>query len=90
MGKGRDRLLEIETCGELSRPSRRSRLSCTNGKVAAPCVAAPCSGVTSHASCDSAPGSGDGLCDACATTAGVSTEDEMFISIGSYAFGDVE
>jgi hypothetical protein len=34
--------------------------------------------------CDSAPGANDGVCDACTLTGGVSTEDEMFILIGSY------
>ncbi len=33
--------------------------------------------------CDSAPSANDGVCDACTLTGGVSTEDEMFILIGS-------
>ena len=48
--------------------------ACTAGQVGS-----PCSGPTDHASCDSVPGAGDGFCDACAITAGVSTQDEMFI-----------
>ncbi len=38
----------------------------------------------SDADCDSAPGAGDGFCDACRITGGVSTENEMFILIGLY------
>jgi len=35
-------------------------------------------------SCDSSPGAGDGDCDACPLTGGLTSEDEMFILIGSY------
>jgi len=42
----------------------------------------PCAG--NHASCDSSPGLGDGLCDACTLHGGVTTDDEMFAMIGSY------
>jgi hypothetical protein len=34
--------------------------------------------------CDSSPGAGDGVCDACPVLGGVTTEDEMFIMLGSY------
>lgn len=37
-----------------------------------------------NASCDSTEGAGDGLCDACPLTGGVTTEDEMFILMGQY------
>jgi MYXO-CTERM domain-containing protein len=37
-----------------------------------------------HEACDSAPGAGDGNCDACPVHGGVTTEDEMFILLGSY------
>lgn len=37
--------------------------------------------------CDSAPGAGDGDCDACWLHGGVTTEDEMFILLGSYFIG---
>ena len=56
-------------------------LGCTQGQVGA-----TCNGPTDHASCDSSPGAGDGLCDACTITAGVSTEDEMFVLLGSYYY----
>jgi cysteine-rich repeat protein len=51
--------------------------ACTAGKIGA-----PCDGVADDATCDSAPGAGDGLCDACPITAGVSTQDEMFVLSG--------
>ena len=34
--------------------------------------------------CDSFPGAGDGVCDACPVTGGFTTEDEMFIMLGLY------
>lgn len=34
--------------------------------------------------CDSAPGAGDGSCDACNVKGGVTTEDEMFILLGDF------
>lgn len=37
-----------------------------------------------NSKCDSSPGAGDGVCDACLLTGGVTTEDEMFILLGSY------
>jgi hypothetical protein len=53
------------------------RTTCTPVACAAGKVGAPCSG-SDNAACDSAPGAGDGSCDACAITAGQTTEDEMF------------
>ncbi len=41
-----------------------------------------CSGLDSL--CESSPGAGDGDCDACPVTGGLTSEDEMFILIGSY------
>jgi hypothetical protein len=55
---------------------------CTTGAVGA-----ACSGNTPqqmNASCDSSPGAGDGVCDACPLLGGVTTEDEMFILMGSF------
>ena len=63
--------------------TRRSRMpdrtdcrpvSCVAGRVAEPCA--------NDADCDSAPGAGDGLCDACPITAGPTTENEMFVLTG--------
>jgi hypothetical protein len=50
---------------------------CTAGRLGA-----ECGGVDDHATCDSHPGAGDGLCDACPITAGVTTQDEMFVLSG--------
>ena len=50
---------------------------CTTGNIGG-----SCSGPSDHARCDSSPGAGDGFCDACSITAGVSTEDEMFVLSG--------
>jgi hypothetical protein len=50
-------------------------------------IGAPCSGVGDDRVCDSAPGANDGLCDACNITGGESTENEMFILIGSFYIG---
>jgi hypothetical protein len=55
---------------------------CTKGNVGT-----PCSGDTDaarNASCDSTSGAGDGFCDACVLKGGVTTEDEMFLLLGSY------
>ncbi|NQX87474.1 MAG: hypothetical protein HRT77_02310 [Halioglobus sp.] len=46
-------------------------------------VGAPCAGRDDNASCDSSPGAGDGWCDACVIQPGVSSDDEMFIALGS-------
>ena len=54
-------------------------VACVAGKVGA-----TCNGAGDGASCDSSPGAGDGVCDACPITGGESTENEMFILIGSY------
>lgn len=55
---------------------------CYGGKVCQ-----PCSGNTAeerNRSCDSSSGAGDGLCDACTLNGGVTTEDEMFLLLGSF------
>jgi len=46
-------------------------VACVAGKVTAAC--------TTDSDCDSSPGEGDGECDACAITAGQTTENEMFV-----------
>ena len=46
-----------------------------------------CEGDTAESrnrSCDSTTGANDGSCDACTVAFGVSTEDEMFVLLGSY------
>lgn len=51
-------------------------------------VGKPCNGLGDDATCDSTPGEGDGLCDACPVNGGVSTEDEMFLILGAYYIGE--
>ena len=58
---------------------------CDNTTVA--CMAGPHKAALCHGDntvCDSAPGAGDGVCDACPLRGGVTTEDEMFILLGTY------
>jgi hypothetical protein len=62
---------------------------CTPSACAAGQVGAPCAGVGDDSTCDSAPGANDGFCDACKITGGESTENEMFILIGQYYFGQI-
>lgn len=59
------------------------------------CVDGPNTGELCHSQpegfCDSAPGAGDGECDACPVRGGVTTEDEMFILLGDmYCEGECE
>ena len=61
-----------------------ARTSCKPVACAAGKVGEPCKGVTDDASCDSSPGAGDGWCDACKITAGVTTENEMFVLTGRF------
>jgi hypothetical protein len=49
-------------------------IACVAGKVGE-----PCGGAEDNAACDTAQGKGDGQCDACAITAGQTTENEMFV-----------
>jgi len=60
------------------------RTSCTPVACAAGRVGEPCAGKDDDATCDSAPGAGDGSCDACPITAGVTTENEMFVLTPAY------
>jgi hypothetical protein len=74
---------------------RRRSVTPTNGTPCNPvaCVAgrvgAACGGANDNATCDSAPGAHDGWCDACPITAGVTTEDEMFLLFGGYVMTDI-
>lgn len=58
--------------------------NCVAGQVRALCTGR--TAAERNASCDSSPGAGDGVCDACPLTGGVTTEDEMFVLLGSYFF----
>ncbi len=58
---------------------------CPNTTVA--CLGGTKKGQLCHGNnseCDSSPGMGDGVCDACPVHGGVTTEDEMFILLGFY------
>jgi len=55
---------------------------CVSGKLGAPCTGR--TDAARNASCDSTEGAGDGMCDACTLTGGVTTEDEMFLLLGQY------
>jgi len=69
--------------GTVTRASRMpDRTSCKPVACTAGRVGAACAGTDDDAACDSAPGSGDGDCDACAITAGATTENEMFLLLG--------
>jgi len=50
---------------------------CTAGKVGETCNG-------KNADCDTTPGAGDGVCDACTLVGGVTTEDEMFLLLGNF------
>jgi hypothetical protein len=54
-------------------------VACAEGKIGA-----ACNGVGDDRVCDTAPGAGDGWCDACKLTGGESTENEMFVLNGWY------
>jgi hypothetical protein len=81
----------VETVTRASRVPESARrtiggckpVACVAGKVGAACA-----GSDDDASCDSSPGAGDGDCDACRITGGESTENEMFILIGSTYIAD--
>jgi hypothetical protein len=55
-----------------------SPVACVAGKITAAC--------TKDSDCDSAPGKGDGECDACVITKGVTTENEMFTLMPWYVY----
>lgn len=61
------------------------RTTCTPVACTAGRIGAACDGADDDATCDSSPGAGDAVCDACAITAGV-TENEMFGIVPSCGF----
>ena len=67
----------------VTRNSRKTRGSCDPVACAEGRVGAPCAGVDDDAACDTSPGAGDGLCDACPIAGGVTSDDEMLIISGS-------
>jgi hypothetical protein len=56
-----------------------SPTACAAGKIGT-----ACNGSGDDRACDSTPTANDGLCDACKLTGGESTQNDMFILIGSY------
>lgn len=71
------------TVTRLSRKPARSTctpIACAEGRIGA-----LCDGSNDHATCDTEPGLGDGLCDACSISGGVTTDDEMFVLLGGTA-----
>ncbi len=56
--------------------------NCAEGAVGKPCAGT--SDQQRNRSCDSSPGAGDGFCDACPVGFGVTSDDEMFVLVGSY------
>jgi hypothetical protein len=70
---------------KVTRASRRpvNAQPCKPTACVAGNIGGPCAGVNDDVSCDSAPGAGDGWCDACAITSGITSDDEMFIVLGS-------
>ena len=72
---------DVDLVTRLSRKPARSNCKpthCAEGQVGLPCA-----GPNDHATCDTSPGAGDGMCDACPISAGATTDDEMFILIGA-------
>lgn len=69
----------------VTRASRRpiNALPCEPTHCVAGDIGAACGGVDDNASCDSEPGAGDGWCDACPITSGLTSDDEMFVLLGS-------
>ena len=81
-GVGSNGLPDTETVTRLSRMPARA--TCAPTHCAAGKVGDPCGGADDDATCDTAPGAGDGWCDACPITRGVTTEDEMFLISPTY------
>ncbi|MDG2308801.1 MAG: hypothetical protein P8R42_29825 [Candidatus Binatia bacterium] len=70
--------------GSVTRLSRKpARSSCRPVACAEGLVGEPCAGVNDDAACDTSPGAGDGMCDACSISGGLTSDDEMFILLGS-------
>ena len=66
--------------GALLRPEPgRKPVACAAGRIGAACA-----GKDDDATCDTTPGAGDGDCDACPITAGITTENEMFVLTPAY------
>jgi hypothetical protein len=67
------------------RSQRPNGTICTPDACAEGRIGAPCEGIGDHATCDTSPGDGDGLCDACPITGSLTSDDEMFVMLGGVA-----
>ena len=86
-GMAADGSPDPETVTRRSRTPDSARMTvglCNPTACAAGKIGAKCRGYGDDRSCDSAPNANDGFCDACPIKGGESTENEMFILIGSY------
>jgi hypothetical protein len=80
-GSPEDGTPDLDLVTRLSRMPERTTcepVACTAGKIGGPCA-----GEMDDATCDSSAGSGDGWCDACPITSGLTTENEMFFLLPS-------
>jgi hypothetical protein len=73
--KSRFPSLQNTAQGRLEASTTCKPLACVAGKIGAPCSD------SDPSACDSSPGAGDGVCDACAITGGQTTENEMFFML---------
>ena len=80
-GVGPDGSPDVNKVTRLSRKPARS--TCKPVACAAGRIGDACAGASDHATCDTSPGAGDGLCDACFITAGETSDDEMFVLRGT-------
>jgi hypothetical protein len=80
-GLKRDGSFDVDVVKRCSRTPERSGCKATH--CAEGLVGEPCDGVGDDASCDTTPGAGDGFCDAGSITGGLTSDDEMFILLGS-------
>lgn len=77
-GLNPDDSFNVDTVTRKSQKPARSFCTpthCAEGNVGASCSE------DDHSACDSSVGAGDGLCDACPISAGITSDDEMFVLI---------
>ena len=94
-GVGPNGLPDPETVTRLSRMPDRATCTptaCAEGKVGEACNRDEDKSISAddNATCDTSPGEGDGMCDACPITAGVTTEDEMMVLSPTYLVAPTE
>lgn len=77
-GLNPDGSMNVETVVRKSRKPERSfcePVACAEGNVGQSCS------IDDHTACDTSPGAGDGFCDACTITRGITSDDEMFLPL---------